>query len=233
MSRATGISLRVSNFTAAMLRWGILGTGLVLGVSKAEAATIIWHWAGPVTGYSSSFGCNPGFDCPTLDTVVPLGTNVDVFVSLDPATPPNANCLAGTASASLQVLGRTYTNTGFVWVDALGFGGGICSQNFDHVEIVVPSWGFGGPALPDGWVPFTSLSEFFPGLWWGGDLTSVQPTSISSQFPHFHKPGQSHPQRFTANLQAVPADLHPVPEPTTWLLLSTGLAAAAWRRRRR
>jgi hypothetical protein len=170
----------------------------------------------------------------TLDTVVPLGTSIDVFVSLDPDRPPpnpQSPCYRGTASASLHVLGRTYTYTGFVWDEGHGFGPGVCVPGYDAVEIVVPTWGSGGLALPGGWVPFTS--NFLPGLWWGGDLTSVQPTSISSQFPSFYLPGQSVPQGFTANLQAVPADLHPVPEPTTWLLLSTGLAAAAWRRRRR
>lgn len=206
---------------------------IVLGVAKAEASIMTWHWAGPVTGYSG-FPCNPGFDCPTLDTIVPLGTTIDVLVSLDPATPANANCLAGTASASLQVLGRTYTNTGFVWVDAFGFGGGICAPGSDRVEIVVPSWGSGGPALPDGWVPFPILSDsFFPGLWWSGDLTSTQPTEIASQFFRFHLPDQAPPQRFIADLQAV-APMHPVPEPATMTLLGGGLAAAwAARRRRR
>ena len=202
-------------------------TTVELGVSTAEAGMITWHWAGPVTGYSGN-----AFGGPTLDEVVPLGTPVDVFVTLDPDAPylNPRTCLQGMASSSLQVLGRTYTNQGFVWVDGLGFGPGICSSSFDQVEIVVPSWGSGGPAIPGGWVPF-SLG-FFPGLWWSGDLTSVQPTFIGSQFPAFHRDMQAAPQRFTANLQAVPADLHPVPEPTTWLLLSTGLAAAAWRRRR-
>jgi hypothetical protein len=202
-----------------------------LGVARAEAAPITWHWSGPVSGYS---GCTPGFDCgTTLDTVVPLGTTIDVSVSLDPERPPSnpqSLCNRGTASASLQVLGRTYTSTGFVWDEGHGFGPGVCVPGFNVVEVVVPLWGFGGPALPGGWVPFHIA--FLPGLWWDGDLTSIQPTSISSQFPEFRLPGQSAPQRFTANLQAVPADLQAVPEPTTWLLLSTGLAAAAWRRRR-
>src|SRR6185503_13773720 len=135
----------------------------------------------------------------------------------------------GTASASLQVLGRTYTNTGHVWDEGHGFGPGTCVPGYNVIEVVAPSWGLGGPPLPDGWVPFSFNS--LPGLWWAGDLTFNQPPFISSQFPAFYRPGESVPQRFTANLQAVPADVQPVPEPTTWLLLSTGLAAAAWRRR--
>ena len=60
----------------------------------------------------------------------------------------------------------------------------------------------------------------------GAEMTSVQPASISSQLPGFYRPFQAVPQRFTA-------DLYAVPEPSTWLLLSTGLSAAAyWRRRR-
>lgn len=200
-----------------------------LGIATAEAAPIVWHWAGTVTGHTSA---RTG---PTLDTVVPLGTRVDVMVSLDPgASHLNpAICLQGMASASFQVLGRTYTNAGYVWEDAMGFGPGMCAPSLNNVEIVVPSWGFGGPALPDDWAHFSTY-DFLPGLWWGGDLASGQPASIGSQFPLFRIPGQSIPQRFTANLQAVP-DLQatPVPEPATWLLFSTGLsAAAAWRRRR-
>ena len=195
------------------------------GVAKTEAALITWHWAGPVTGY---IGGGIG---PTLDTAVPLGTPVDVFVSLDPnATFLNPGmCLQGTATASLQVLGRTYASSGFVWVDGSGFGSGLCSSG-PLVEVVVPGWG-GPDALPGGWVPFGGDPSFLPGLWWGGDLTS-QPASMQSQFPLFYIPGQSLPQRFTANLQAVQQDLQSVPEPSTLLLLSTGLAAAAWRRRR-
>lgn len=213
----------------------ILSALLVLGASRAEAGVITWHWAGPVTGYAFTSVCAPGEDCgPRLDTVVPLGTNIDVFVSLDPDAPPNANCFAGNASASLQVRGRTYANTGFVWVDGMGFGPGICSQNLDHVEVVVPVWGSGGPALPDGWVPFVSLGDFMPGVWWGGDPADGQPMSIASQMPLFWQPGQSRPQRFTANLQAVPANMHSVPEPATLTLFGAGLAAGwAARRRRR
>jgi len=208
---------------------------LLLGAARAEAAPITWHWAGPVTGYAGQ-SCNPGFNCPTLDRVVPLGTTVDVIVSLDPDLPPpnsRTPCNRGTASASLQLLGRTYTNTGVVWDEGYGFGPGLCVPGYDEIEIVVPSWGSGGPALPDGWVPFSSFGDFFPGLWWSGDLTHIQPTSIYSQFPFFWIPDRAPRQTFIANLQAVPADLQPVPEPTTWLLLSTGLAAGAANKYRR
>lgn len=213
----------------------VILSGLFFSVSSAEAGTITtWHWSGPVTGYSFSFPCEPGTDCgPLLQSVVPLGTTVDVSVTLDPGATPNTNCLAGTASTTLQVLGRTYTNTGFVWVDGMGFGPGICSSSLDHVEVVVPTWGSGGPALPDGWVPVAGFGDFFPGLWWGGDLTDGQPTSIGSQFPYFWLPFESRGQRFTVDLQAVPAEMHPVPEPATMLLFGAGLAAVAARKYRR
>ena len=213
----------------------VVSSLLLLGVSRAEAGLITWHWAGPVTGYAFMFPCAPGVDCgPTLDTVVPLGTTVDVFLSIDPLRPPpnpQSPCYRGTASASLQVLGRTYTNTGHVWDEGFGFGPGTCAPGYDVIEVVVPSWGSGGPALPEGWVP---ISHFFlPGLWWGGDLTMIQPPSISSQFPAFHQPVQSGAQRFRADLQTVPADLHPVPVPATLTLFGAGLAAAWAARRRR
>ena len=202
---------------------------LVLGVVRADAAIITWHWAGPVTGYDCLFGGSCG--TITLDTVVPLGTPVDVFVTIDPAAPthpsPAIPCLWGNAGVTMSVLGQSYSGNGFVWVDGHGFGPGTCHPGENSVEIVVPSWGSGGPALPGGWTPFVDPS-YLAGLWWGADdLTSVQPFSIASQLPAFYKglgTGDfTNPQKFNVNLQAVP-------EPGTWLLLTTGLAAA-WRRR--
>ncbi|HYE85583.1 MAG TPA: PEP-CTERM sorting domain-containing protein [Vicinamibacterales bacterium] len=192
------------------------------GVATAAAATITWHWEGTVTGHTDARGG------PSLETVVPLGTPVGVTVTFDPDA-PDLNpgiCLQGTASASLRVLDRTFTGGGFVWEDAMGFGPGMCAPSVNNVEIVVPSWGFNGPALPDGWIPFVT-SDYLPGLWWAGDLVNGQPQSISSQFPLFYLPRQSFPQRFTADLHAVPSELTPVPEPATWLLLSTGFSVAA------
>lgn len=181
------------------------------GVGTATAAPITWHWTGIVTGHTDARGG------ANLDSVVPVGTPVDVTVSLDPAAAAlnPAICLQGMASTSLQVLGRTYTNAGYVWEDAMGFGPGVCAPWLDNVEIVVPSWGRLGEGLPDGWVPFPT-NDFLPGLWWGGDLTSVQPSFIGTQLPMFILPGQSVPQRFTATFRAVPdVDLTPVPEPST------------------
>ena len=197
------------------------------GVASAEAGMITWHWAGIVTGFS---GAPAG---PTLDSVVPLGTPVDLFMTLDPDAPPlnAATCLQGTAIASLQFLGRSYTNEGYVWEDGMGFGGGFCSPSMNQVEVVVPSWGSGGPALPDGWIPFARNLD---GVWWGGDLTDVQPTFIGSQLPSFYIPDASYPQRFFANFQAVPnSQTAPVPEPATMTMVGIGLALAAHRRLRR
>jgi len=205
----------------------IIGTLLLLvGGARAEAAMITWEWAGPVTGYQCAFG-----PC-SIDSVVPLGSPVKVSMTFNPIVPtppvPSTPCYKGTASVSLNVLGQTYTNTGHVWDEAHGFGPGICVPGYNFVEVVVPGWGSGGPALPGGWVPFGFGLD---GLWWGGDLTSVQPNAIGTQLPEFYRPQQSSPQRFTASLQAVPNAV-PVPEPATFFLLSTGLSAAAWWRRR-
>ena len=198
------------------------------GAARAKAGLITWHWAGPVTGYTSApVGLK-------LESVVPLGTPVDVFLTFDPDAPflNPAQCLQGMGTTSMQVLGRTYTNQGYVWEDAQGFGPGVCAPGSNSVEVVVPSWGSSGPLLPDGWQVFNLDS--LPGLWWGGSLADGQPLAISSQFPTFYKPQQSLRQRFIADLQAVPnVQPAPVPEPSSLLLLSTGLSAAAWWRRKR
>jgi hypothetical protein len=207
-----------------LLRFCFVIAAVLVGIS-ASAAPITWHWDGPVTGYSCATGFLP---CApfALESVVPLGTPVDVFVSFDPDVPPanpSLPCLKGQASMSLQVLGRTYTTQGFVWEDAQGFGPGVCVPDYGNVEFVAPVWGYGGPALPDGWVPIQG--NFLPGLYWSGDLASGQPASIFSQFPAFELPRQAPEQRFVvANLQAVP-------EPSTWLLLGSALSAAAAARR--
>lgn len=201
----------------------------LLAVPTTAAAGTIWHWTGFVTGHTDPRG---GL---SLDTVVPLGTPVDVILSLAPDAPylnPSI-CLQGTASATLQVLGRSYTNGGYVWEDAMGFGPGVCAPSFDNVEIVVPAWGTGGPALPDGWVPFGIDFNFLPGMWWGGSLSDGQPPFISTQLPLFYRPGQSFPQRFTASLQAVPAvQPIPAPEPGTMTMVGIGLALALRKRLR-
>ena len=218
----------------AALRSSIVSAILLFGsLSTAEAGTILWHWEGPVTGYS--FNCPPGANCGlSLESVVPLGTMVRVSVTINPdALPPNPAipCYRGTVPTSMQVLGKTYNTSGHVWDEGWGFGPGVCQPGYDAIEVVAPSWGSNGPELADGWVPFVDLGFYFPGLWWGGDLTYIQPLAISSQFPRFYKPSQSVPQQFFASLQAAPADLHTAPEPTTWVLFGTGLATAAWRRR--
>lgn len=201
---------------------------LLLGVTRADAATITWHFAGPVTGYSCmSPNCMPGDIA--IDAVVPLGTTVDVFVTIDPYAPTYPvdflPCLWGYSTVTLQVLGQTTTSQAYVWEDAKGFAGN-CGNQFETVEMVAPSWGSSPPgfSLPDGWQYFPMLGEaYFPGLWWSGHVDDGQPAHIGSQLPAFKRP-ENRPQRFLVELYAVP-------EPSTWLLVGTVLSAAAVRRR--
>jgi hypothetical protein len=203
---------------------GLMGVCLLFfGAARAEAAPITWQWAAPVTGY----GC-PSGPCE-IAAVVPLGTAITVSLTLDPVAPtypnPLAPCYWGDASASLNVMGLTYTSQAFIFIDAYGFAGNCAPPGtFDWVEVVVPSWGTSpaGQALPGGWFP--ASAGYYPGLWWLGDLTSIQPTTVFSQFPSFRTGTSVPPETFMANLQ-------PVPEPSTWLLLSTVLSAAGAKRR--
>ena len=206
------------------MRLQLATLGLVLGfvcATPAAASPVTWQWSGPVTGYrcrSVEFGC----DVNPFATVVPLGTTVDVFLTFDPDVYASPGiCLKGYGSATLQVLGQTYTNQAWLWNDGYGAGGGFCGGGGN--EVVVPSWGSGGPQLPDGWSPFTFGGNYFPGLYWGIDLSWTMPSSISPAFPYFYNYERYAPLTFVADLQAVP-------EPSTWLLLGTGLAAVAARR---
>jgi hypothetical protein len=213
-------------YRSAQLVFFVAALAVVPPLASVEAATITWHWAGTVSSHTDPRGG------ARLDSIVPLGTPIDVRVTFDPSAAmlnPDI-CLQGRASTSLAVLGKTYTGTGFVWENAMGFGPGLCAPALDNVEIVVPSWGVGGAGLSDGWVPFSDFS-YLPGLWWGGDLADGQPAFIASQFPMFYLPGQSVPQRFAASLQAVPnVEATPVPEPASMTLFGLSLAAAGARR---
>ena len=113
--------------------------GLVLGLacaSPAAGSPVTWHWSSPVTGYTCRYvGC----DTSAFAAVVPLGTKVDVLLTFDPdfsATyNPPENCFWGSGTATLRVLGRSYTDGAALWNDGFGFGGGYCGGGGNEVLI--------------------------------------------------------------------------------------------------
>lgn len=211
--------------------WCALALLLALGITPAFAETITtWHFAGGVSGYQCGFSGNCSVE--SFAAAVPLGTMVDLYLTLDLDAPESSTCPGyyGEGSAVMQLLGQSFSSGSFIWVDAYGFGGGCRSAGSPgsgDVEIIFFP---GGPDSLSGWRPTSSTR--IPGVYWptaGQTLPQTAPNYLFLQTPMFVSPPDSPFQIMTFT---APMALVPVPEPTTIALFGIGLVGV-WRGRRR
>ena len=217
----------------------------VFTASRAEATPFLWQYTGVVTQYHEYFvSCAMSGACGIQDAV-PLGTPLVLDLYLDPTVPMDPNCYGyfGTSAASmvLHVGGQSYTTTqAHTWVDAHGFGSSAgCGPFNTGLEVVATQWS-GPPISPDA---TGSLSGFIPtggasaGIEGGGGpgLPTSPPQSLRLHSPifEFAAPGSDPNQPGPRYYQSFEGALTVVPEPSTYLLIFTGLAAGYLRSRRR
>jgi hypothetical protein len=209
----------------------VIGALLLLVAREARTETINLEWRGLITSYSSYF--------QPYDYLAPVGTELVIQFSYDTSTPnlctsqlgadysgqSSYSGLYSTGPAMLTVLGRQYTNSGYAEVNSPL---GNCSHpspstgaDFRFPATWSPVAPSGTPGDLDWLISEAFLSAL--GAYYGavpGDIPGTPPTAFfPSQFSH---------SAFSADgtLTAVP-----VPEPSTLMLLGSGLAL--WRVRRR
>lgn len=206
---------------------------LFAAAERAEGAPVLWQYAGQVLGYTS-----PGPPCALcpepLAEVLPIGSRVELDWYFDPSSPEFTSCIGqypdATTQLVLRLAGNEYTFSGkaYTWVDAFGFSGS-CGPNGVGLEVVAPAM-WTGPALPGtlpnliGVYPGGGISGF-SGSWDGPGLPTSPPLHLGMQSPMFSMEAGGY--------QGVTTSLTPVPEPSTLLLLGSGLATLVARRRRR
>jgi len=200
------------------------------------ATPVTWEWEGTVSAYF----CANGVSCPTqgaLSQTVPVGTTVDVFLTIDPSAPtfpvPQLPCEWGhAASLSFGVLGQTYTNSDVLVFINQASNMGNCTPAGSLTEIIALDWGAGpsAPLLPNGWSDAGANGSlvYIPGIEWTGPLTTTPPNRINARFPFFRNS-----QFSTEAFESFDLTLVQTPEPSSVVLTISGLAAFLRTRRYR
>jgi hypothetical protein len=196
---------------------------VVLLPLPAVASPIYWQLNGEITYNPTN---PPGSPYEELDSLLPVGTQMTFLITVDPAAPdlcddPGAGFyfLPG---ATVSFGGKSYaTAPGYSWIEVNNVLAN-CAESGFHDALLRLFFPFGLTTIDIAAGPGDALPTTPPstgGFWVG----SFDPHCCDEDLPPFDAFGG------IDSGVVVPA---PVPEPSTFLLLVSGLAAIAARRRR-
>ena len=211
-----------------LLSRSVLLSALVLGSAAAPA------WAGPITwNFHGTMGHG-------LIPEIPTGTAISLAWTFDPAEPnqcPNFGLAPGTGlynnqSAVLTVFSTVGVLTYYINQTSLVTNAVpqlVCSSLATENFLLLSHWV--GPTLPSGYQIYPLTGGNVAGAWWsdpnsspGGTFPISQPLGLN----FIMAPLGGGPNGYVPSMNG---SLAAVPEPGTWLLLGTGLAALVARRR--